>query len=80
MRLTGPASCEIDPSQTWCYFLDVTPSPAPSMHKTTDTIGRYEIRGTLGQGVTGAVYRGWDTRLERDVAIKVLLVNHDDAK
>ena len=49
------------------------------MHKTTETIGRYEIRGTLGQGVTGAVYRGWDTRLELDVAIKVLLVNHDDA-
>ncbi|MDA2910753.1 hypothetical protein MYX04_07475 [Nitrospiraceae bacterium AH_259_D15_M11_P09] len=50
------------------------------MHKTTETIGRYEIRGTLGRGVTGAVYRGWDTRLELDVAIKVLLVNHDDAK
>ena len=50
------------------------------MRKTTETIGRYEIRGTLGQGVTGAVYRGWDTRLELDVAIKVLLVNHDDAK
>ncbi len=50
------------------------------MHKTTETIGRYEIRGTLGQGVTGAVYRGWDTWIELAVAINVLLVYHDDAK
>lgn len=41
-------------------------------------IGRYEIRGTLGQGAMGAVYRGWDTRLEMDVAIKVLLADPKD--
>lgn len=42
-------------------------------------IGRYEIRGTLGQGAMGAVYRGWDTRLEMDVAIKVLLADPKDS-
>lgn len=41
-------------------------------------IGRYEIRGTLGQGAMGVVYRGWDTRLEMDVAIKVLLADSKD--
>ena len=41
-------------------------------------IGRYEIRGTLGKGAMGAVYKGWDTRLELDVAIKVLLQTTDD--
>lgn len=41
-------------------------------------IGRYEIRGTLGQGAMGAVYRGWDPRLEMDVAIKVLLADPKD--
>jgi serine/threonine protein kinase len=41
-------------------------------------IGRYEIRGTLGQGAMGVVYRGWDTRLEMDVAIKVLLADPKD--
>ena len=35
-------------------------------------IGRYEIRGMLGQGTMGIVYHGWDARLERNVAIKVL--------
>ena len=34
-------------------------------------IGRYEIRGLLGRGGFGAVFLGWDPRLERDVAIKV---------
>ncbi len=42
-------------------------------------IGRYEIRGTLGKGSMGAVYKGWDTRLELDVAVKVLLQGGDEA-
>ena len=35
-------------------------------------LGPYEIRSLLGAGGMGEVYRGRDTRLERDVAIKVL--------
>ena len=35
-------------------------------------IGPYEIGASLGSGGTGVVYRGRDTRLDRDVAIKVL--------
>jgi len=31
---------------------------------------RYEIRGKIGQGGLGAVYRGYDTRMNREVAIK----------
>jgi serine/threonine-protein kinase len=33
---------------------------------------RYRIEAELGQGGVGIVYRGHDTVLERDVAIKVL--------
>ncbi len=34
---------------------------------------RYQIKGKLGRGGIGAVYRGYDTQLDRDVAIKRLL-------
>src|SRR5438309_12115248 len=35
-------------------------------------VGRYEIRSKIGAGGMGEVYRARDTRLNRDVAIKVL--------
>jgi serine/threonine protein kinase/Tol biopolymer transport system component len=38
-------------------------------------LGPYEILSALGAGGMGEVYRGRDTRLERDVAIKVLPSN-----
>jgi serine/threonine protein kinase len=35
-------------------------------------LGPYEILSPLGAGGMGEVYRGWDAKLQREVAIKVL--------
>ncbi len=45
----------------------------PDGVQTGDTLGPYQILGLLGAGGMGAVYRARDTRLERDVALKVIL-------
>jgi serine/threonine protein kinase len=39
-------------------------------------LGRYLIVESLGEGGMAAVYKGYDRRLDRDVAIKVILPGH----
>ena len=39
---------------------------------TGDRLGSYEVTALIGQGGMGEVYRARDTKLGRDVALKVL--------
>ena len=40
-----------------------------------DKLGPYEVRGSLGAGGMGEVYRARDSKLNRDVALKILPSN-----
>ena len=47
-----------------------------------ETLGRYKILDTIGQGAMGVVYRAVDPMIDRIVAIKTvnLSINVDDAE
>ena len=45
-----------------------------SMLKPGDIVGPYEIRGFVGQGGMGQVYRAFDPRLERTIALKLIQI------
>ncbi|MGZ0165688.1 MAG: protein kinase domain-containing protein [Planctomycetales bacterium] len=45
--------------------------PQSDLHDSVESIGKYSVRGILGQGAFGKVYRGYDPQLDREVAIKV---------
>lgn len=53
----------------------VEPSPTAN-DKLPDQAGRIELRGELARGGMGAVLRGHDPALRREVAVKILLPSH----
>ena len=38
-----------------------------------ERLGKYEIKGALGRGAMGVVYKGFDPHIERFVAIKTIV-------
>ena len=49
--------------------------PAPSRRR----VGRFELRGELGRGAQATVWLGYDPRLQREVAVKVINPDADAA-
>lgn len=55
---------------------EASAAPAIETDPSTATAARFQLRGEIARGGMGAVLRGRDTLLGRDLAIKVLLDNH----
>jgi serine/threonine-protein kinase len=58
--------------------LDEEPLTRPTSDEIPSDTGRYQILGEIGRGGMGAVLRGRDPELGRDLAIKILLQKHRD--
>ncbi len=54
---------------------EVLPPPASPLN-----IGRFEVIGRLGQGAQSVVYLGYDPQLQREVALKAVHLEQDDAR
>ena len=76
--LPSPAVRPPEPGSESDPTIDLTPDPPGKRATQQDapatpaTFGRYQVRNALGAGGCGAVYLGYDTQLDRPVAIKVL--------
>src|SRR5687768_13256827 len=74
-RAMTAAASQIGRSRCALKHNDDTALP-PTIHhmalQANEMLGPYQIAGLIGEGGMGAVYRAKDTRLGRDVAIKVL--------
>ena len=56
------------------------PQSSASRGAVSKNLGKYELRALLGTGSMGAVYRGFDPLLEREVAIKIISAKKYDSE
>jgi serine/threonine-protein kinase len=81
--MNPPTSPDSTPAAQDSGILDSQPAPADLTVEQSPTlahIGRYAIKGPLGQGGLGQVHEAWDPLLSRTVAVKTLQFNVEMAE
>ncbi|MDH3768275.1 MAG: serine/threonine protein kinase, partial [Gammaproteobacteria bacterium] len=44
------------------------------------SLGRYQISDVIGSGAMGTIFKGWDPRLEREIAIKTITIGKSESR
>ncbi|MBR5710645.1 MAG: protein kinase [Thermoguttaceae bacterium] len=73
-RSSGSGASSTDSSSSENVKI-ISDSLIDSHDSPTFKLGDYQIIDAIGGGGMGRIYRAWDTRLDRDVALKVLAPN-----
>ena len=55
-------------------------SELPASDAAPRKVGKYDVKGEIGRGACGVVYKGFDPFVQRDVAIKVALAGEEARK
>ena len=75
---TPPTAVHVEQSDT--LLADSSPGARGRGTLTDRRLAHFQVEHLIGSGGMGAVYRAFDTSLERPVALKVLLVDRPEAR